>query len=264
MIKRNFKVILLLFKLKLSKMMVFRFDFFGAFFVDSTLFLLQLIMFQAIYSQVDSIGGWSRGEMIIFIGTFSIINAITMTVFTLGIYDLPRKIQEGELDHYITKPINPLFRLTFENINVGSAPLIIAGILIVIYGVSIQNTQISILTLFSYIIMVLLMTLLWYDLLVILRTIPFFVISTSSIIKLESSLLDMNMKIPGVIYEGIFRVLFYLILPYGIMSTIPTQLLLGTLTTIGLLYGIFIVLLFTAFMWWFWKCGLRHYKSASS
>ena len=97
--------------------MVFRFDFFGAFFVDSSLFILQLLMFNSIYSHVDSIGGWQQGEMLIFIGTFSLINAINMTIFFFGIYDIPRKIQEGELDYYITKPLDPLFRLTFENIN---------------------------------------------------------------------------------------------------------------------------------------------------
>lgn len=55
--KKNLKIIFMLLKMKLSKMMVFRFDFFGAFFVDSSLFILQLLMFNSIYSHVDSIGG---------------------------------------------------------------------------------------------------------------------------------------------------------------------------------------------------------------
>lgn len=67
-------------KMKLSKMMVFRFDFWSIF-VDSSLFILQLLMFNSIYSHVDSIGGWQQGEMLIFIGTFSLINAINMTIF---------------------------------------------------------------------------------------------------------------------------------------------------------------------------------------
>ncbi|HBG8965911.1 TPA: ABC-2 family transporter protein, partial [Clostridioides difficile] len=253
-----------LLKMKLSKMMVFRFDFFGAFFVDSSLFILQLLMFNSIYSHVDSIGGWQQGEMLIFIGTFSLINAINMTIFFFGIYDIPRKIQEGELDYYITKPIDPLFRLTFENINIGSSPLILASILIVLYGISELNSEITLVIIIIYIFMVLLMTLLFYDVCIILRTVSFFVISSSAIMRLEDNLLPMNMKIPGVIYEGVFKVLFYLILPYGIMSTIPTQILAGTITINGLIYSILIVFSFTLFMWRFWKLGLRHYKSASS
>ncbi|MCC0782505.1 ABC-2 family transporter protein [Clostridioides sp. ES-S-0108-01] len=264
MMKKNFKIIFMLLKMKLSKMMVFRFDFFGGFFVDSSLFILQLLMFNSIYSHVDSIGGWQRGEMLIFIGTFSLINAINMTIFCFGIYDIPRKIQEGELDYYITKPINPLFRLTFENISIGSSPLIFASILIVIYGISELNSDITFVIIIAYICMVLLMTLLFYDICIIFRTISFFVISSTAIMRLEDNLIPMNMKIPGVIYEGVFKLLFYLILPYGIMSTIPTQILAGTLTIKGLVYSICIVFVFTVFMWKFWKLGMRHYKSASS
>lgn len=262
--RKNSKIIFMLFKMKLSRIMVFRFDFFGVFFVDGSLFLLQLLMFNAIYSNVESIGGWGHGEMLIFIGTFSLLNAINMTIFFFGIYDIPRKIQEGELDHYITKPINPLFRLTFENINIGSSPLILASIGIVAYGVISLDIRISLISIATYTIMVLLMLLLWYDICIILRTIPFFAMSTSAIMEVENSLLPMNMKIPGVVYKGVFKVIFYLILPYGIMSTFPTQVLAGTFNIEGIIYTLCIVSVFTAFMLWFWKCGLRHYKSASS
>ena len=84
MIIKNLRFIFTLLKLKFSRMMVFRFDFFGAFFVDSSLFILQLLMFEAIYSSVDSIGGFRRGDMIIFIGTFSLINAINIGIWCNG------------------------------------------------------------------------------------------------------------------------------------------------------------------------------------
>ena len=103
--------------MKLSKMMVFRLSFFGAFFVDGTLFLMQLLLYQAIYSQVDTIGEWERGEMIIFIGTFSLINALNMVIFFFGTNDIGVKIKNGDLDHYLTKPVNPLLRLSLENVN---------------------------------------------------------------------------------------------------------------------------------------------------
>ena len=62
---RQLKLIWMLVKMKLSHMMVFRLSFFGAFFVDGTMFAIQLLVFSAIYANVDSIGGWTRGEMIV-------------------------------------------------------------------------------------------------------------------------------------------------------------------------------------------------------
>ena len=87
--KRNFKFIATLIQMKLSHMMVFRLSFFGAFFVDGSLFLLQLLMFKAIYTQVDSIGGWTQGQMLIFVGTFSLINALNMVIFFFGVIGIP-------------------------------------------------------------------------------------------------------------------------------------------------------------------------------
>ena len=261
--KQKLKFILMLIKMKLTHMMVFRISFFGAFFVDGTMFVIQLLVFSAIYTQIDSIGGWTQGEMIIFIGTFSLINAINMVIYFFGVNDIPSKIINGNLDHYITKPINPLLRLTFENINPGSLPLVFVSIGIIIYGVSQTGIVISVTKVVVYILLVLIMTVLYYDVELILRTIPFFIISATNITRLEE-LLVFCMKVPGVLFKGVFKVLFYFILPYGIMATIPTQFISGTLTPYGFAYSVLIVILFTGFTMWFWNFGLRHYKSVSS
>ena len=262
--RRNLKFIYILLKMKLSRMMVFRFNFFGAFFADGTLFLIQLLTFSAIYAHVDSIGGWDRGRMMIFIGTFSFINAMNMWIYFFGVVEIPDKIKRGDLDQYLTKPINPLLRLTFENMNPGSFLLVVMSVLIVGYGVSVSGIVVSFPLGMSYAALVLLMTLLWYDMEIILRTIPFLVISANGIMQLEGHLIELNFKVPGILFKGAFKALFYFFLPYGIMSTVPTQLLSGSLTAPGLLYALMITVVFTVFALWFWHFGLRHYKSASS
>ena len=261
---RNFKFIVLLIKLKLSHMMVFRLSFFGAFFADASLFLMQLLTFHIIYGQVDSIGDWSKGQMIIFIGTFSMINGLNMLIYFFGVLNIPDKIRSGNLDYYITKPINPLLRLTFESINPGSAMLLILSGLIIGYGISIEGIVITLPLLLGYSALIILMTLLYYNMEVILRTLPFFFISADAIDHLEGNLLQLNFQIPGILYKGVFKILFYFVLPYGIMATVPTQLLTGAITPIGLIYAIGVVVIFTIFTLWFWKFGLKHYKSASS
>ncbi|MDF2943819.1 MAG: hypothetical protein K0S01_2677 [Herbinix sp.] len=262
--KNNLKFIAALVKMKLSHMMVFRLSFFGAFFVDGTLFLVQLLMYQAIYSQVDSIGGWSRGEMIIFVGTFSLINALNMVIFFFGTNEIPNKIKNGDLDHYLTKPVSPLLRLTFESVNPGSIPLVIASIVLILYGVKMLDITVSPTRFLAYFLFVLLMTLLWYDLQVIVRTIPFFTISAANIARMSDTLLELCLKIPGTLFKGVYKIIFYFLIPFGIMSTLPTEFITGKLSPLGIAYGCFIVILFTLLTASFWKLGLKHYKSASS
>lgn len=260
----NLRFILLLIKLKLTRMMMFRISFFGAFLADGSLFVTQILCFSAIYSQVDSIGGWNRGQMLIFIGTFSLINALNMVIFFFGLVGIPGKIREGDLDLYITKPVNPLLRLTFENVNPGSLPLVALSILIILYGVRTAGLSPGPVTALAYAGLVILMTLLWYDMELIIRTIPFFTISLNAVERLEGEFLILNFRVPGVLYRGVFKIFFYYIAPYGIMATVPVQLLSGVLSPGGLIHAVGVTVVFTAFALWFWRFGLHHYKSASS
>ena len=261
---KNLRFIWLLVKYKFSRMMMYRADFFTALIADGALFIVQLLTFETIYSQVDSIGGWSRGQMIIFIGTFSFINALNMIIFFFGTVNLPEMIRHGDLDLYLTKPVNPLLRLTFESVNPGSIPLVALSALIVSYGVTISGVHVTPLTCLGYAVFILLMTLLWYDMMLIIRCVPFLVLSANGVMQIESSLLEFSFKVPGVLYKGVFRVIFYFILPYGIMATVPTQLITGSIGPAGLCVSALTVIVFTAFALWFWNFGLRHYKSASS
>lgn len=263
-LRRHGRIIWTLLKLKLTRNMAFRFSFFGAFFVDGSMFAIQILMFTAIYSQVESIGGWDRQQMLFFLGTFSLINALNMTLYFFGLLTIPGKISSGRMDLYITKPVNTLFYQSFERIDLGSLPLVFASIAILVYASSGMTIEITAIKVLSYIALVLLMTLLYYDMGVIFRTIPFFVIRTNSIDQLEGELIVLCMKVPGVVFQGAFKLLFYLVLPYGIMATIPTQFFSGTLSPWGLVYAVGITAAFTAFTLAFWRLGLRHYKSASS
>ena len=245
-------------------MTVFRASFFGAFLNDAVMFLFQILTFNIIYGSVDSIGDWSRGQMIIFIGTFSMLNGLSLVFTYFGISTIPRKIREGELDHYLTKPANPLLRLTFESIDLRFAPLIIFSFGVITYGILAEGVIITAPLVLAYSALVLLMSLLWYDLAMILRIAAFFVISTSAFDYLEDSIFTLIFKIPGTFFKGAYKIFFYFILPYGIMSTAPTQLLIGTLSLAGLLQALGVVVLFTVITLCFWRFGLKHYKSASS
>lgn len=262
--RRQLRILGMLFRMKLSRNMAFRFSFFGVLFVDGSLFLIQLLMFSSIYAHVGSIGGWKKGEMLIFIGTFSLINALNMALFFFGVITIPGKIKSGELDLYITKPVKTLMYLSFESMDLGSVPLIFASIGILLYGAGSLDHPASAFAVMGYVLLTLLMLILWYDMMVLIRTIPFFTVQASSVERMEGEVISLCLKIPGTFFTGGFKVLFYLLLPYGIMATVPAQFLAGTLTMEGGLYGVGVVVAFSAMTRALWRLGLKHYKSASS
>lgn len=263
-LKKNMRVLREMIHLRVHGLMVFRFDFFAPFFVDGSLFVIQLLAFGAVYSNVNTIGNWGKGEMILYIGTFSLLNAINMTIYFFGVNSIPNKVKSGELDLYLSKPISPLFRLTFENISPGSIPLTIMSICIVVYGIHMLDMRLTLAAIAAYVFWVIIMTILYYEMEVIIRSVSLYIVSMARMEQIEEAGIDLCMKLPGIAFYGVYKVIFYLILPYGIMATLPVQSMIGEMNVQRAVYGIGIVLLFSVVTAVIWKNGLRHYNSASS
>lgn len=262
--KNSINVIKRLVLMRFQRLMVYKIGFWGPFLVDGSLFIVQLLAFQAIYSQVDSIGEWPRGNMVVFIGSFSLINAINMTVYFFGVNSIPEKIKTGDLDLYLTKPANVLLRLTFEQVNPGAAPLIFLSIGIVLYGCSLQGMKLTVGSVAAYAVSILFMSVLYYALEVIIRSTAFFFISADGATQLEDCGLELCMQLPGTLFYGVYKMIFYMILPYGIIATYPTLLLADGLSAEMLVHGVGVVVVFFTFMIILWRAGLRHYNGVNS
>lgn len=263
-LKKNLRVLREMLYLRFHGLAVFRLDFFSSFFIDGSLFVIQLLAFRVIYSNVDTIGGWQQGEMILYIGTFSLLNAISMTLYFFGVNGIPGKVRSGELDLYLSKPVSPLFRLTFENINPGSILLIVMSICIIVYGVGLLEMRLTVVQILTYLFWIIVMAILYYDMEVIIRSISLYILLMARIEQIEEACIDLCMKLPGIAFYGVYKFIFYLVLPYGIMATLPVQSMIGEMNYKLALYGIFVVILFSGVTCIVWKEGLKHYNSASS
>lgn len=263
-IRKNWRVLRQLIGLRLHDLLVFRFDFFSPFLIDGSMFLIRLAVFEAVYANVDTIGSWGKGEMILYIGTFSMLNALNMTFYFFGVSGIPYKVKSGELDLYLSKPVSPLFRLTFERVSPGSVLLVLMSGCILGYGVREAAVSVTPAGLAAYVFWVLLMAVLYYEVEVIIRSLSLYVDIMARVEQLEEAGLELCMKLPGIALYGIYKVVFYLILPYGIMATLPTQSLIGEMTLQRAAYGVALLLLFSALTAAVWRRGLKHYNSASS
>lgn len=262
--KRYMKLLVMLLKFKLNRQMVYSFNFYMVFFADMALYIVQLLTFSAIFNAVDTINEWEFYQMIVFIGTFSIIDSINMSTFFFGLINLPDKIRTGNLDLYIVKPVNTLFYCSFDNMNPGSLLSTTSGIIIVSYGIIKGGVQITPARVIGYIFLVALMELLFYDMLLLVRTSAFWFVRIDSIQEAENSLIEFCFRIPGVVFKGFSKVLFYVIVPYGIIATIPTQFFTDVLDGTYWLLSLVVVGVFTVFSFTLFRVGRQRYTSASS
>lgn len=262
--KKNIRVIKALIRLRFQNLMTFRIGFFGPFLVDGSLFVVQLMVFSAVYANVERIGGWGHGEMILYIGTFSLINAVNMVVYFFGISSIPWKVKSGEMDLYLTKPVSPLLRLSFERVNPGSVPLLLMSLVIIAYGVHRTGMEIGAGAVCAWLFWVALMTLLYYDMEVMMRCVSFFLVSSAKMEQLEEACLELCMQLPGTVFYGVYKLIFCCVLPYGIMATVPVKSLVGECTPGTALHALIVTCVFTGITCALWKGGIRRYNSASS
>lgn len=260
-IRKYLGVLKVLIVLRFHNLMVFRLDFLAPFFIDGSLFLVQLLVFHAVYANVETVGGWGSGEMTLYIGTFSLLNAVSMLVCFFGIVTIPGKIRSGEMDLYLSKPVSPLFRLTFEQVNPGSGLLVVMSILIIVYGAGKVEGSFTPERILAYLFWVAVMQILYYEMEVIIRSVSFYIVSAARINQLEEAGLDLCMKLPGIAFYGIHKVIFYFILPYGMMATLPVQSLIGEMNRRLAFQGIGVVGVFTLVTFMLWTNGIRHYNS---
>jgi ABC-2 type transport system permease protein len=244
--------------------MIYRLSFWTAFWVDLFYFAIQLLTFAAIFSHIQTIGGWTLGHMAIFLGTFTMLDATYMCTYFFGVINIPEKIRTGALDLYLTRPVNSLFLVSLIAIDFGSILLTIPGFLMVAWGVSSLHITLTPARVGGYLLLFGMMYLLMYCVMVVLRCPAFWLVRTNAFGDLEGTMVEFAFRIPGVVYQGFWKVMLYVLLPYGLMATLPAQFLTGSmdwrlwLLAGGVLAGFWVLTQL------FWKAGLRRYGSASS
>ncbi len=262
--KKSWRILTPLIHCRVSRQMIYRLSFWTAFCVDLLLFMMQLITFSAIFSQVETIGGWSLAHMAIFLGTFTMLDATYMGTYFFGVLGIPDKIRTGGLDLYLVKPVNPLFLLTVEGVDFGSIMLTVPGFMMVAWGVIRLGIHVTPVLVAGYVLLFVMMYGLMYCVMVVLRCAAFWLVRTNAFNELENALVEFSFRIPGVVYQGVWKVVLYILLPYGIMATLPTQFLTGGMHWYHWLLAGSVVASFWILLTLLWQSGLRRYNSASS
>ncbi len=258
----SLRVIAALAKAQLSSSMVYRFSFWGAFIGDLILFLIQWLFFGVI-TQNGSVGDWEFHHLTVFIGTFIALDGIYMATYFFGIIGIPDKIQTGDLDLALLKPVNTLLYVSFGSLNMGSFGLFIVGLGIAFYG-GCRLGAITILSVLQYLFVFSLMYWLMYALMLCLRCASFWLIKSNAFNHIENTMVDFSFRLPAPAIQGGWRILLFAVLPYGLMANMPAKALFDPFGAMEWSLSLGTTACFLLLSISLWRLGLIHYDSASS
>jgi ABC-2 type transport system permease protein len=176
---------------------------------------------------------------------------------------LPRWVQTGELDTRLVLPVNQLFVVSLENIDLMdffSFIPTLAFLGYVLYRLKYAFTWTQAIAYAALIINALAFL---YALSLIIATISFWTTQSYGMSRIFDNLLKIG-RYPLDIFQGFWKIVFVYFLPLVLIAQIPAQALLQTLSLKFIFFAFCVTAVSLTLALGFWRVGLRSYLSASS
>lgn len=241
----------------------YRFNFIGDLVDSLANFLVSIIFFEAIYANIDSIGGWSKYETLLLVGTAGIVSSIIYMLFMNNLPRIQRYIMDGDLDYILLKPCNELFYISFRYFYFGGITNAVPSVLLIIYSFTRLNIDISAYQAIAFAFFILCGVITSYSLWLIVMTFSFYFIKVGHLHELFLSSLKF-IEYPGEIYKGVLRKTFTFIIPFLAIANLQVEFILSKITLKNSLNIVLISIVFLFLSIKFWKKSLKWYQSASS
>ena len=220
--------------------------------INNACFIVQWVI---LYSLKDDVGGYTFKQVLLLWGMAALTYGISRFFF-IESFDLSDTINTGKLDNYLVQPKNVLISCITSSVHVSALGDIIYGlIMLVLFVLSLKTFLLFLFcgVMGSFVIV---------SISIIFSSLAFWFGKTEMIANTVNSLMTNFATYPEGIFKGIIKILFYTILPLGITTYVPVQLV----SNFEIKYLIFIVLgtiIFVSLAFLVFYKGLKRYSSTN-
>jgi ABC-2 type transport system permease protein len=246
-----------------SKAMEFRIDFSFRIIMDIIYYLINIGLYQILFLHTKLIAGWSQQQMMIFVACYLLVDALNMTIFSTNMWWLPYYINRGELDYYLTRPVSPLFFLSLREFSANSFINLMIAFGFFGYCIATYSMPWDLGQLITLILLIINGTLIYYCIQMLMILPVFWTQSSKGFVDLFYTL-GVAMERPDKIFRGWLRILFTIILPFGLIASFPARSFIEGISQNMLIHLSLVSCALWSVMIFIWKSGLRNYSSASS
>lgn len=261
--KRYLRLYLFFLQFSFSKALEFRLDFSFRILMDIIYYIINIALFKFLFLHTSLIAGWNLQQMMIFVATYLLVDAINMTIFSTNMWWLPQYINRGELDYYLIRPVSPLFFLSLREFSANSFVNLIIAISFFIYSILNYDLEWNWARLIGFIFMILNGSLIYYCLQMLMTMPSFWTQSSRGFIDLFYTL-SLSMERPDRIYRGWVRILFTVFLPFALIASFPAKFFIEGFDRMNFFHLIIMSLVLWLTVLVIWRQGLKNYSSASS
>ncbi len=263
-LRRMFKIHRIFIAQEFKRMMEYK----GDFVVGVIGFLMvqcsNLLFLWIIFSQIPDLVGWSVNE-VIFIYGFSLIPKGIDHLFFDNLWAIGHfTVRKGDFDKYLTRPVNTLFHVMVEKVQIDALGELIMGIALVCVTLPTLAIEWSVLKVVLAVLVIPFATMIYTGIKTATASIAFWSKRSGNIIYMFYMVNDFA-KYPATIYNNAVQWIITYVIPFAFTSYYPAKYILtgeNPLYNIGLTVLVSVVIMAIGVL--VWNKGTKAYESAGS
>lgn len=262
---RYWRIYAALWKNSVTREMTFKSNFLMWIVVEVLWFALQLSFISVLYLHTDTIGTWTKWQVVLLIGASHFIQQLFQAFFLINCTNLSELVRSGKLDFLLLLPVNSRFVVSFRQVDLGAFVNAVFALVVVGYAARQLHLTPSFLQLAGFAVLCLAGIVIHYSLMFLLAGISFWTVRAQGIVWGYYNLFNIARMPDEAFQPGLFKVLFTFAIPMLLVSNVPARVLTNKLDSPGPLVLVLVlsVVCFCVSEWG-WRASLRRYTSASS
>ena len=225
-------------------------------------YAMMLILLWTLSKGISQVGPYSIAQLTVFFLVFQTVDTFSQMIFR-GVYDFGSQVKSGDFDFDLCKPISPLFRALLGTPDINDLLFVIPTLILNLYIISRLPIQFSVGNIVMFFLLLI-------NSFIIAAAFHIFVLASGIlVVEIDNTIMlyrDISRlaQIPVSLYPTFMQFALFIIVPVGLMMTVPSQVLIGITPTVGILLtfilggGTLLAALLA------WRRALQKYTSASS
>ncbi len=222
-----------------------------------------LVVLALVYGQVDELNGWSRPELLVVLGVFTVLGGLVQAVIKPNVVQFMEEVADGTLDYVLAKPVDAQLLVSIRAVRFWQAVDILVGAIVMSVGAAQLRPGPGLLAVLGFLAALGFAAVIVYCFLLLLATTAFWFVRVDTFVESFDGIYQAG-RWPVGIYPSWLRIGLTAVVPVGFAVTVPAQALTGqlswpTLAGAAALAGTLAIVTRVC-----WRLGLRHYSGASS
>lgn len=222
-----------------------------------------LIVFQLVFSHTTQLNGWTHSELLALLGVQAVMAGVIHSVIQPNMMRLTEEVQEGKLDHALTKPVDAQMLVSVREVQLWQAVDVVIGAVIIVFALARIGGNLGVLDTLAFGVALLLGAGLLYCFWLVLATGSFWVVRMWFLPELFEGIFQTG-RWPVGIYPDWLRFGITFLVPIAFAITVPAEAVTSRLDWRTLLFAALFTVAAFGFSRWFWRFGLRRYTGASA